>query len=103
MPNVNSSQVEDLSIAMTYDQLKAYFVRHTGMVGNIIMTAKRESAGEDFSAPTADPTLATVAGEAGNELYLFPSSDDLALYYRRDTTWFVSSRSDQNASFDIRR
>ncbi len=99
MANVNS-QFEDLSMAMTFDQLKAYFVRSTGVGGHVIVTAKRESVESDFPAPTADPALAAVVAGAGNELYLYPSSDDLTIYYRRDQTWFASSRLAPNDPFD---
>jgi hypothetical protein len=99
MANVNSA-LEDLSMAMTHDQLKAYFVRSTEMGGRVIVTAKRESVESEFPVPTTDPALAAVAGGPGTELYLYPSSDDLVVYYRRDVTWFASSRLTPNNPFD---
>jgi hypothetical protein len=98
MPNVNS-QFEELSMAMTYDQLKVYVGRSNGTSYGIA-TSKRGSVDSDFPAPTTDPALAAIPAGATYTLYLYPTSDDLAVYYRRDQTWFASSRPTPNDAFD---
>jgi hypothetical protein len=100
VPNVNSA-FEELSVALTYDQLKVYVVRSTGTVGKVLLTSARSSVESDFPAPTTDPTLSAVVAGMGDELYLYPSSDDLVLYYRRDSGWFVSSRLNLNNPFSV--
>lgn len=98
LANVNT-QFEDLSMAMTYDQLKAYFVRSSGIGGYFLVSASRSSAESDFPAPTSDSALAAVTAAPGNELYLYPTSDDLVVYYRREQTWVASYRLDSNEPF----
>jgi hypothetical protein len=98
VPNVNAP-FEDLSVALTYDQLRAYFVRSTGTMGLALLTSERSSAESDFPAPTTDPALSGVVAGPGNELYVYPSADDLVLYYRRESTWLASSRLTPNAPF----
>lgn len=98
LANVNS-QFEDLSMAMIYDQLKAYFVRSTGTAGYILMSSQRSSIDSHFPAPTTDPALAAVTAGQGYELYLYPTSDDLVVYYRRDL-WFASHRLNANEPFN---
>lgn len=99
MPNVNS-QFEELSMAMRYDQLEAYFVRSTGTVGLVIVTSKRVSVESDFPAPTPDPALAALTAVPGDELYLYPTSDNFVLYFRRDSTLFAAYRSEADGPFD---
>jgi hypothetical protein len=99
LANVNS-QFEDLSVAMTFDQLKAYFGRSTGN-SYVIVSSKRDSINSDFLPPASDPTLAAINAGAGYRTYLNPASDDLVVYYRRDTTWVASHRLDSNNPFDV--
>ncbi len=98
MANVNSA-FEDLSMAMTHDQLNAYIVRHSGTTGYVIVASRRGAVELDFPAPMAEPALAAIAAKAGTELYLYPTSDDLVIYYRSDSTWFASSRLGPNDPF----
>ncbi len=98
LPNVNSAN-EDLSMAMTHDQLKAYFARSTG-TSYVIVSSKRDSTDSDFPTPTTDPALAAVSAGVGYRTYLYPTSDDLVVYYRRDATWFASSRLNLDDPFD---
>jgi hypothetical protein len=89
---------DDLSIALTPDELEAYFV-HSSQIGYVIASANRGTIASDVPVPTTDPALAAIAAPQGTEFYLYPTSDDLVLYYRRDTTWFFSSRPTRNDSF----
>jgi hypothetical protein len=98
LTSVNSA-FEDLSIALTSDQLKAYLGRYIGNDYEIV-TARRATVDSDFAAPAPDPALAALAAPAGLESYLYPTADDLNLYFRRDTTWFVATRSSSSESFD---
>jgi len=98
LANVNSPS-EDLSVAMTYDQRKAYLGRFTG-TGFVIVSSTRESVESDFPPPTTDPALAAINTGAGYRTYLNPASDELVVYYRRDSTWFSSYRLDPTYSFD---
>lgn len=98
MANVNSAN-EDLSMAMTHDQLKAYFVRNTG-TNYVIVSSKRDSPESDFPPPTTDPALAAVSAGTGYRSYVYPTSDDLVFYHRRDATWFASYRLGPNDPFD---
>ncbi|HWU88801.1 MAG TPA: hypothetical protein VN253_16155 [Kofleriaceae bacterium] len=90
MPNVNT-QFEDLSVALTYDQLKAY-IGHFTATGHVIVTSRRASVESDFPVPTSDPTLAAVTIGFDYKLYIYPTSDDLVVYYRQDITMFAASR-----------
>jgi len=100
LANMNDSQVEELSLALTGDQLKAYLVRYAGLGNHALLTAQRTSLESDFGAPVPDPTLMNLASISGDEFYLYPSFDDRYLYYKRDSTWVVSSRQNTNEPFD---
>lgn len=99
MPNVNT-QFEDLSVALTFNQLKAYFVRHNGTTGYVVVTSKRDSVEADFPAPTTDPALAALTAAPGTESQVYPSSYDLVLYFRREQTLFTAYRTQADAPFD---
>jgi hypothetical protein len=47
----------------------------------------------------SDPALSAIAAPQGTEIYLYPTSDDLGIYYRRDSTWFFSSRAAPSDAF----
>lgn len=98
MPNV-SSQFADLTMAMTYDQLKVYLVHHTGTVGTVIVTSKRASSASDFPAPTTDPALAAFVAGPGDENELYPTSDDLVVYFTRGTALFAAYRVQPDQPF----
>ena len=98
MPNVNT-QFEDLSVALTYDQLKAYFGRFTG-TGFFITSSIRGSVESSFPAPTTDPTLAAITAGPDYGFYLNPTSDDLVVYFRRNSTLFAAYRLQPDAPFD---
>jgi hypothetical protein len=95
-----SSQFDDLSIAVTHDELKAYFVRHTG-TDFVITASRRESVESDFPAPVTDPALAAIAAGPDLALYPYPTSDDLVVYYRRGSTFFVSYRLASTDPFNV--
>ena len=100
LANMNDSQVEDLSLALAGDQLKAYLVRFASVGSYAVLTSKRASPESNFSMPTADPALSDLLSISGEEVYLYPSFDDLYLYYRREPFWYVSSRLSTDAAFD---
>ena len=94
-----NSAFEELSISLTSNQLKAYLGRYAGNDYEVV-TSRRATIDSDFAAPTPDPTLAVLVAPVGLEVYLYPTVDDLNLYFRRDTKWFVATRSGLGESFD---
>lgn len=95
-----STQFEDLNIAVSYDELKAYVGRFTANSFNIA-TSERSSRESDFPAPTTSSDLTAIEAGPGDELYLYPTSDDLVVYYRDGSYWSASYRLSPNEPFNV--
>ncbi|HWO20681.1 MAG TPA: hypothetical protein VNO30_18065 [Kofleriaceae bacterium] len=97
VPNVSSS-VEELDMALTADELTAFFVRFTG-TGATLQTSSRSSADSNFPAPMIAPSIAAIESTY-DVIRISVTADGLVLYFRvSDSTVYAASRPDASGTF----
>ncbi len=92
VPNVNST-LGTFSIALTEDELTAFFTATDNGSDYVLKLASRGSKEAAFPLPTAGPALASITAETGMESFPAPSGDGLAVYFQRAnaTTFTVTT------------